>query len=70
MLDVFILSNDVGPHGETISALIPCRQTKLVFAFACAHYRKALKDIEADICTVRQAVLSQLLDVSKGDRIK
>lgn len=49
MLDVFILYNAVGPHGETILALIPRTQTKFVFPFACPHFTTAVKDFGFDV---------------------
>lgn len=68
MLDVFILNNVAGPHGETILALMPRRQ-KRNSPFHTMQY-KGPQDTEAYVCTVRQAVLSQLMDACKSDRIK
>lgn len=70
MLDVFILSNAVGPCGETFLASIPPRQKQTLFSLFCPHDTKALRDIDVDACNVRRALLHywaliKLTDTSK-----
>lgn len=65
--DVFILAMLFVHMEEAFLALIPPKETNLVFPFVSRPRNTEHSDTEADVCTVRLAVLSRLAGVSKAD---